>query len=152
MRFVINTPLKKNSSATTGTNKITGSLGKSLQHKMQGLQEPIEGWFAAFQLLGWEERWGGARTTIFQQFQTKVRGISLTAHCALALCFPTVVKTLPLSSSITAVKQARGGPAFPELNSDLLCHKRADLVLLFEGSKFAVKSCVYLRRIQCHVN
>ena len=102
---------------------------------------------SAFGLRGEEgggEARRGARTTIFQQFQTKVRGISLTAHCALALCFLTVVKTLPLSSSITAVKQARGGPAFPELNSDLLCHKRADLVLLFEGSKFAVKKlCLF---------
>ena len=81
---------------------------------MDGLQwrgQPIEGWFAAFQLLGRERREERREDDNFPTISDK--GARNFFDCAaLSLRpFPTVVKTLPLSSSITAVKQARGGPA-----------------------------------------
>ena len=107
---------------------------------MEGLQEPIEGWFAAFQLFG--QRRGEARREDDNFPTISDKGARNFFDCP-ALCrplrFPTVVKTLPLSSSITAVKQARGGPPTslppcPELNwiRSPLSHKRAELIFSFK--------------------
>ena len=71
---------------------------------------------------------------------------------------------IPLSEEAgTAVEARARAPQSIMLNSDIRRRPRqnakgrkdasqADLVLFIEGSEFAIKSCVYLRCIQCHVN